>query len=244
MKRRGFTLIELLVVIAIIAILAAILFPVFVNAKDSGRTAACLSNLKQIGLAIGQYAESSNGYCPPTGNIWTVNHPSYRFGTGKYNLFALLLPYTKSVGVFRCPAKPDPRVSAGLYKQSDGQPAIWSIDNGKWQYTTYTGCNYVWPLGSYGMKWAELCMYDYKQSGQKALINLDNYDYMANLHIGRTKTVILCCISSSWKFWNDPSSPWGALGRVPGTHGGGERSVVLFADLHAQTAPWNAAGMF
>src|SRR6218665_2214986 len=57
MKRHGFTLIELLVVIAIIAILAAILFPVFARARENARRSACQSNLKQIGLGIMQYTQ-------------------------------------------------------------------------------------------------------------------------------------------------------------------------------------------
>src|SRR6184192_1931973 len=57
MKRRGFTLIELLVVIAIIAILAAILFPVFAQARAKARQAACISNLKQLGLGFTMYAQ-------------------------------------------------------------------------------------------------------------------------------------------------------------------------------------------
>src|SRR3954447_14532228 len=57
MKRRGFTLIELLVVIAIIAILAAILFPVFARARDAARKTTCTSNIKQLGTAILMYAQ-------------------------------------------------------------------------------------------------------------------------------------------------------------------------------------------
>ena len=61
MHRRGFTLIELLVVIAIIAILAAILFPVFAKAREKARQASCSSNLKQIALAALQYATDYDG---------------------------------------------------------------------------------------------------------------------------------------------------------------------------------------
>lgn len=64
MKRRGFTLIELLVVIAIIAILAAILFPVFVQAKERGRQTKCCNNLKQLTSAFRQYCDDNNGVMP------------------------------------------------------------------------------------------------------------------------------------------------------------------------------------
>ncbi len=64
MKKQGFTLIELLVVIAIIAILAAILFPIFVTARERGRQAKCCSNLKQLTLAFFSYADDNNGYMP------------------------------------------------------------------------------------------------------------------------------------------------------------------------------------
>ncbi len=66
-RRSGFTLIELLVVIAIIAILAAILFPVFARVRAAGRAADCLSNMNQIGKALKQYATDSQGYMPPNG---------------------------------------------------------------------------------------------------------------------------------------------------------------------------------
>ncbi len=72
-RRTGFTLIELLVVIAIIAILAAILFPVFANAKETANKTACLNNLKQLGLGFKMYLEDSNGKYPGGGALGEEN---------------------------------------------------------------------------------------------------------------------------------------------------------------------------
>ena len=67
---RGFTLIELLVVIAIIAVLAAILFPVFAKAREKARQTSCLNNQRQIALAINIYIQDNNNYCPPASSVW------------------------------------------------------------------------------------------------------------------------------------------------------------------------------
>ena len=71
--RKGFTLIELLVVIAIIAILAAILFPVFSKAREKARQAACTSNQKQIALAVNMYAQENEESLPPTAASWAAD---------------------------------------------------------------------------------------------------------------------------------------------------------------------------
>jgi len=98
MHRRGFTLIELLVVIAIIAILAAILFPVFAKAREKARQSSCLSNVKQMGLAFMQYAQDYDETMPcdwmdPT-NTWAT----------RYSWRALISPYIKNTQIFSCPS--------------------------------------------------------------------------------------------------------------------------------------------
>ena len=96
---RGFTLIELLVVIAIIAILAAILFPVFARARENARRASCQSNLKQIGLGILQYVQD-----------YDEHYPMYRMmgSTGSavrpYGWADAIQPYVKSIQFLQCPS--------------------------------------------------------------------------------------------------------------------------------------------
>ena len=95
-RRFGFTLIELLVVIAIIAILAAILFPVFQKVRENARASACLSNEKQLGLAFVQYSQDSDETLPSGSQL----NYSGLLGAG---WAGQVYPFVKSTGVFKCP---------------------------------------------------------------------------------------------------------------------------------------------
>lgn len=101
MSRRAFTLIELLVVIAIIAVLAAILFPVFAQAREKARQTQCTSNLRQIGMAITQYLQDYDEAFPCNwyGSLW----PSAP-RTNRYKWMDAVYPYIKNEGIFRCPS--------------------------------------------------------------------------------------------------------------------------------------------
>lgn len=101
MRKHAFTLIELLVVIAIIAILAAILFPVFAQAKESAKKATCLSNLKQIGLGMTLYVNDYDDSYP----TWGVRSaPINGGGNDEMDPVSQLLPYVKNLGIWTCPS--------------------------------------------------------------------------------------------------------------------------------------------
>jgi len=94
--RQGFTLIELLVVIAIIAILAAILFPVFAKVREKARQTSCASNEKQLGLGFAQYLQDNDESFP-------LGNPNFAQTGGWAHP---IMPYLKSPGVFKCPNDP------------------------------------------------------------------------------------------------------------------------------------------
>ena len=118
-KASGFTLIELLVVIAIIAILAAILFPVFAQARAKARQASCLSNMRQIGLATGMYVQDyDESFYPHRFNSGPNSNPFLSDPVGNATItgsardktfwISLLEPYVKNYDLFKCPSEGGP----------------------------------------------------------------------------------------------------------------------------------------
>jgi prepilin-type N-terminal cleavage/methylation domain-containing protein/prepilin-type processing-associated H-X9-DG protein len=115
MTRRGFTLIELLVVIAIIAILAAILFPVFARAREKARQASCQSNLKQLGLGFHMYMSDYDERFPrSTTPCWGGSpRPDRRF------FFEQIQPYVKNWQLFACPSHRNSNCAGGSIAHYD-----------------------------------------------------------------------------------------------------------------------------
>lgn len=111
--RRGFTLIELLVVIAIIAILAAILFPVFARAREKARQTSCLSNLKQIAQAELMY---ENDYSEYTAGVYSV---PWNTSQSLYTWVDMLMPYVKNEQMWVCPS------SRFAYREPNSAKPLW-----------------------------------------------------------------------------------------------------------------------
>ncbi|MCJ7752195.1 MAG: type II secretion system GspH family protein, partial [Armatimonadetes bacterium] len=165
LKRKGFTLIELLVVIAIIGILAAMVFPVFARARESARKAVCLSNVKNIALAIQMYLADNNDTLPPTETRQEV-HDFFATGPGggappcdwhdyqgnPYLRWPVILDeYVKNRDVYRCPST---RLEGGAAwivpgAYEGGWLGYLEVTTGSWGQLGVGGpCNTAWPPGS------------------------------------------------------------------------------------------------
>ena len=128
MARRGFTLIELLVVIAIIAILAAILFPVFARAREKARQSSCLSNVKQLSMGVLQYVQDWDEMLP------VYYNPFVPDTTARY-WYQVSMPYIKNTQVLVCPSRTNRPVGYG-----------WNID--EMGYGSSTACGPAVALAS------------------------------------------------------------------------------------------------
>ena len=155
MIERAFTLIELLVVIAIIAILAAVLFPVFAQAREKARQTACLSSLRQVGTGMVLYLQDYDEHLPDRKDLktalpggyhpwvgWPV--PDFRSGWAE----VVLQPYTRSSGIWSCPSAAGsmgtlPQVAQAVSSDANAPIArYWMLRFGR--IDTPTPLNYLW----------------------------------------------------------------------------------------------------
>lgn len=222
LKAKGFTLIELLVVIAIIAILAAILMPVFAQAREKARSATCQSNLKQLGLAMNMYRTDYDGKFPFGG--W--NSPQRRVTMDWQNSIA---PYVKNKGVYRCPS------STEFDENDAGGPTAWHWNKNP---ISYMYNNFLADSGNTLSEAAvprPADVFILVDGHQDWGHDPDCIDWM-----GRRGTVGWCyedttwgkqgCLVTGYLGWNNPPNTWG----LPRHQDGGN---VCYIDGHVKYLP-------
>jgi prepilin-type N-terminal cleavage/methylation domain-containing protein/prepilin-type processing-associated H-X9-DG protein len=226
--RRGFTLIELLVVIAIIAILAAILFPVFAQAREKARQTTCMSNLKQIGLAMMQYCQDYDGFVPGE-NVYPGN-PTTIDANEDFEVAAKLNAYAKSFGVFKCPDSPfaiGTTQAMQQYWNYVPDPTSVGLPASKVGYAKLY--DDVYPPMDYKMNPS---FYNPAPGGNRGLIrNLDDQDICSPSNVGMM--IDFPPVPNSSVNPSPSAAFWQAGGLSPdGRHSNG--AVLMFADGHAK----------
>ena len=215
---KGFTLIELLVVIAIIAILAAILFPVFAKVREKARQIACLNNEKQMGLGIVQYVQDNDEKMP-----WLINYGEKAGAANEAICWRDLIgPYLKSEDVFRCPDNPN-----GSKKGND--PVLLAAEGG-------FGGNPHWV--SYGANGHPFDGFSdpaaIPQAGERPL--MPDYANAGTTSLAQIEYPSeLIVIGETTMHW--PDMPWGADSGGPAPQvfeGHNGRANYVFADGHAK----------
>lgn len=207
--RRGFTLIELLVVIAIIAILAAILFPVFARARENARRASCQSNMKQIGMGIMQYVQDYDDTYPQA--YWYKNNAGDSGGYMQWS--GMIQPYVKNAQMFVCPSDPN----GGLPPTNAPDPSY---------STAINGLDSQVPRLSYTVNAAILPRK--RQSSDPAnVVNMAAVDETSNVIMVAEFTNTTACI-------NDNSTGQTNTSVVNKSH----RSMNAFASNAGGSSPW------
>ncbi len=221
---KHFTLIELLVVIAIISILSAILLPSLSRARETANTAACISNLRQLGQASSSYMGDFNDYLPTPTYISSLN-PCLDFGSETYETVPFpILIYSKYI--------PGPMRNSPVRERDQKSPAICSVMLNRKRFSSgeaYPWSNNIWRRGG---------TYGYNVHVDRSLRDPDS----ANpLHIKRMNSLKR---PSSRFLFGESEHERGLIGRpepesysqfMAWVHNGGMTSPLLFVDFHAET---------
>jgi len=221
-RSSGFTLIELLVVIAIIAILAAILFPVFAQAREKARGISCLSNMKQLALGANMYSTDYDGFYISSGGTCYMSGPGCAIDKpkpgGQWQW--TVQPYVKNWALLRCPSDPhDDLHNATSYTQNNWGMNNRDHDGGLNEAATEKPAETAFLLEGNNSGWQDV-----------------------NIPVSATRMVE---DYTTWTLWNrivHDRADWNWTDKMP-RHGDGGN--VAFVDGHAkfrQMRPWCVAG--
>jgi len=224
--RSGFTLIELLVVIAIIAILAAILFPVFAQARERARMSACVSNMRQIGSALMMYEQDYDETFP----YLRFHHPGpfdtsmAAAGKHAYVWNNAIRPYLRNIDVFSCPSNPLSKAVAGQWSKDTESPRPGDNQEG-WEEEP----DQRMPI-SYGMNTCAL-----------SWIPADSKDAPPPLRQAQltrpAETIVIA--EHQWGF-ADVHAEWLWNCRSLFVHAAGKQANFIFYDGHVKSKKWLA----
>jgi prepilin-type N-terminal cleavage/methylation domain-containing protein/prepilin-type processing-associated H-X9-DG protein len=222
-RRRGFTLIELLVVIAIIAVLAAILFPVFAQARERGRMSACLSNTRQIGTALMLYVQD-----------YDETYPYIRFycTSDCFTWRNAIRPYLNSLDVLACPSNRFGKTIAGRPTSAPSLPG----SNGEgWQFEPERRMPISYAMNSCASTWMPARTL---KPGQNPPLRLPQVARPADtLLIGENTAFPYPDIHVAWLLGHTAG---GDLCRGVFAHAAGQQANFVFYDGHAKSKKWLA----